>query len=316
MKAVFCLLAALPALLSGLSVLAAEDDAEITPLRICLNEDLPPFSVNNKQGSAGFDLMTAQALAKRLRRPLAIQWYESKLDAEASSTVEANALLSDARCNLLAGYPLVKDALGKPGLERARLPDFAGARPADRRRLVELGTLAPTIPYHFAGFTVVLGGKAKERHIARLADLEGLNLAVEVGTLGDAILMTFDHGRFISKIAHVVPGRGQLFAGLESGEADATLVLVHRFDAYRIAHPDSKLAPSGYYLPMGFNMGFVGLANSTHLIEQANGAIDAMLKDGELAALAPAAQMTYLPPRQPYILDHLTMTDITNSEGK
>ena len=67
---------------------------------------------------------------------------------------------------------------------------------------------------------------------------------------------------------------------------------------------------------MGFNIGFVGLANSTYLIEQANGAIDAMLKDGELAALAPAAQMTYLPPRQPYILDHLTMTDITNSEGK
>jgi hypothetical protein len=39
-----------------------------------------------------------------------------------------------------------------------------------------------------------------------------------------------------------------------------------------------------------------------------------MLKDGELAALAPAAQMTYLPPRQPYILDHLTMSDLTNSE--
>ena len=316
MKAVLCLFPALLVLVLGLSVPAAEDDAETTPLRICLNEDLPPFSVTNGKGGAGFDLMTAQALAKRLGRPLAIQWYESKLDAEASSTIEANALLSDARCNLVAGYPLVKDALGKPGLERARLPDFAGAQPADRRRLVELGTLTPTIPYHFAGFTVVLGGKAKERHIARLADLEGLNLTVEMGTLGDAILMSFDHGRFVSKIAHVVPGRGQLFAGLESGEADATLIPVHRFDAYRIAHPDSKLALSGYYLPIGFNMGFVGLANSTHLIEQANGAIDAMLKDGELAALAPAAQMTYLPPRQPYILDHLTMTDITNSEGK
>ena len=89
--------------------------------------------------------MTAQALAKRLGRPLAIQWYESKLDAEASSTIEANALLSDGRCNLVAGYPLVKDALGKPGLEKARLPGFAGAQPADRRRLVELGTLTPTM---------------------------------------------------------------------------------------------------------------------------------------------------------------------------
>jgi ABC-type amino acid transport substrate-binding protein len=170
------------------------------------------------------------------------------------------------------------------------------------------------MPYHFAGLTVVLGEKAKERRIARLADLEGLNLTVEMGTLGDAILMSFDHGRFVSKIAHVVPGRGQLFVRLESGQADATVVPVHRFDAYRIEHPDSKLAPSGYYLPIGFNMGFVGLASASPLIEQANGAIDAMLKDGELAALAPAAQMTYLPPRQPYILDHLTMSDLTNSE--
>ena len=85
--------------------------------------------------------MTAQALAKRLGRPLAVQWYESKLDEDASSTIEANALLSDGRCDLVAGYPLVKDALGKPGLETARLPDFAGAQPADRRRRVELGTL-------------------------------------------------------------------------------------------------------------------------------------------------------------------------------
>ena len=195
-------------------------------------------------------------------RPLAIQWYESKLDAEASAAVEANALLSDGRCNLVAGYPLVKDALGKPGVETARLPGFTGAQPADRRRRVELGTLMPTKPYHFAGLTVVLGEKAKGRRVARLADLEGLNLTVEVGTLGDAVLMSFDHGRFVSKIAHVAPGRDQLFVSLEGGEADATLIPVHRFDAYRIAHPDSKLAPSGYYLPIGFNMGFVGLASA------------------------------------------------------
>jgi len=61
-------------------------------------------------------------------------------------------------------------------------------------------------------------------------------------------------------------------------------------------------------------MGFVGLAGGSQLIEQANGAIEAMLKDGELAALAPLAHVTYLPPRQPYILDHLTMSDLTNSE--
>ena len=289
----------------------AEDDNKGTALRICLNEELPPFSVRDKQGGAGFDVLVAQALAKRLGRPLAVQWYESKLDEDASSTIEANALLSNGRCDLVAGYPLVKDSLGKPALETGRLPDFAGARPADRRRRVALGTLMPTMPYHFAGLTVVLAGKAKERRIASLADLEGLDLVIEAGTLGDAILMTFERGHFVTKISHVVPGRGELFSRLEAGEADATLIPVHRFDAYLIEHPDSKLATSGYYVPVGFNMGFVGLVSGSQIIEQANGAIEAMLREGELAALAPLAHMTYLSPRQPYILDHFTMSDLT-----
>jgi hypothetical protein len=245
-----------------------------------------------------------------LNRPFAVQWYESKLDEDSSTTIEANALLSDGRCALVAGYPLIKDALGKPGLETARLPDFAGARPADRRRRVTLGSLTATTPYHFAALAVVLGARAKGKGIATLSDLEGFNLTIEAGTLGDAVLMTFSHGRLVSHIAHVVPGRGELFPRLESGEADATLIPVHRFDAYRIQHPDTNLTLSGYYLPIGFNMGFVGLGSDSQLIEQASAAIDAMLKEGEPAALAAPAHMTYLPPRQPYILDHLTMSDL------
>ena len=226
------------ALGSSIPALRADDVSE-APLRVCLNEGLPPFSVRTKDGGVGFDFAIAQSLAKRLNRPFAVQWYESKLDEDASATIEANALLSDGRCDLVAGYPLVKDALGKPGLETARLPDFAGARPADRRRRVTLGILMATTPYHFAGLAVVLGAQAKGKSIGALADLEGLNLTIEAGTLGDAVLMTFNHGRLVSHIAHVVPGRGELFPRLESGEADATLIPVHRFDAYRIQHPDT-----------------------------------------------------------------------------
>ena len=295
--------------LGGTAPLRAED-AKADTLRVCLNEELPPFSVRNKDGGTGFDLLMAQALAKRLDRPLAVQWYESKLDEDASTTIEVNALLSDGRCDLVAGYPLTKDGLGKPGLETARMPDFAGARPADRRRRVTLGTLVATTPYHFAALTVVLGAKARDKRIVSLADLEGMNLGIEAGTLGDAILMTFDHGRFVSQVAHVVPGRGELFPRLENGETDATIVPVHRFDAYRLEHPDTKLALSGFYLPVGFNMGFVGLASERQLVEQASAAIDSLLKDGDVAALAPPARMTFLPPRQPYILDHLTMSDL------
>jgi ABC-type amino acid transport substrate-binding protein len=279
-------------------------------LTVCLNGDVPPYSVRRGDAGSGFDLLIVEALAKRLGQRLAVQWFESKLDLDSSSAVEANALLSDGRCDLLAGYPLVKDGLGKPGAETARMPDFAGASPADRRRRVTLGTLAATRPYHFAGLTVVLDDRAALKPIAKLGDLGGVKLGVEGGTLADAILMSFDHGRLIPDITHMVPGRGELLPRLESGEYEATLIPVHRFDAYRIEHPDTKLRPSGYYLPIGFNMGLVGLAREAGLIDRVNVALEGMLKDGEPESLAQAAHMTYLPPRQPYILERFLISDL------
>lgn len=290
------------------SVRAAESSEGA--LRVCLDENLPPYSVRKGNGGSGFDYLIAEALAKRLGHPLSVQWFESKLDEDSSSSIEANALLSDGRCDLLGGYPLVKDSLGKPGLETARMPDFAGAKPADRRRRVTLGTLVPTKPYHFAALTVVLSGKAPAKAISSLADLDGMNLGIEAGTLGDAILMSYGHGRFISHISHVVPGRGELLPKLESGEFDATIMPLHRFDAYRIEHPETALKPTGYYFPIGFNMGFVGLATAAPLIERVDAALDDMLKTGEPAAFATAAHMTYLPPRQPAILEGITMSDL------
>jgi ABC-type amino acid transport substrate-binding protein len=306
----------LPALASALigmvqSAAIGAENANESTLRVCLNENLPPYSVRQGDGASGFDFLVAQGLAKRLGRPLAVQWFESRLDADSSPKIEANALLSDGRCALLGGYPMSKDALGRPGVEDGRLPDFAGARPADRRRRVSLGTLAATRPYHFAALTVVLGGKATAKPIAKLADLDGMRLAVEGGTLADAILMSFEDGRYVSHITHFVPGRGELWPALEKGDYDATLVIVHRFDAYRIAHPDTAIKLSGFYLPVGFNMGFVSLASEASLIERVNAALDAMLDHGEPASFARAADMTYLPPRQPDVLDSITMSDLT-----
>ncbi|MGO9330598.1 MAG: substrate-binding periplasmic protein [Steroidobacteraceae bacterium] len=290
---------------------AVRAEANEGTLRVCLNEDLPPYSVRHGNDGAGFDYLIAEALAKRLGQRLAVQWFESKLDEDTSTRIEANALLSDGRCDLLGGYPLVKDELGKPGLETARLPGFAGAGAADRRRRVTLGTLAATKPYHFAALTVVLGGKEAAKPISSLADLDGVNVGSEAGTFADAILMSFDHGRLISRITHLVPGRGELLPKLEKGEYDATLIPLHRFDAYRIEHPDTGIKPSGYYFPIGFNMGFVGLATAAPLIERVNDALDEMLKSDEPASFASAAHMTYLPPRQPYILDDISVSDLT-----
>ena len=189
-----------------------------------------------------------------------------------------------------------------PGVKTAKLPDFEGATRDDRRRRVALGVLAPSQPYIYAPLTVVLGPKARDRRIGGIADLAGLRLAIESGTLGDAILMTFDNGRLIDNITHLVPGREDLLGALDSGEFDATLLDLRRFDAYRAAHPDTKLAASGYYYPVGANRGYVGLDSDMALIDSGQQGADRIAGRRHHGQLAKAAGLTYLPPREPAIL--------------
>jgi ABC-type amino acid transport substrate-binding protein len=294
-------------LLVGAALAAPACGEEV--LRVCLDANVPPWSQYDGINGGGFDWAVADAVAKRLGRKLAVQWFETKPDPDDSTTLAANALLSDHRCRLVGGYPLVESALGKPGMKSARMPDFVGARPPDRGRSVELGILEPSRPYHFAALTVVLSSAASAR-ITGLANLGGLKLGVEGGTLADAALMLFDDGRFVNKITHVIPGRGELLPRLEQGQYDATLVELRRFDAYRAAHPETKLTPSGYYFPIGFNIGFVGLSTDRDLIEQVNRAIADMAEQGELPTLARTAGVTYLPPRQPNVSPDVMLTDL------
>jgi ABC-type amino acid transport substrate-binding protein len=286
-----------------LSSMAAAHAADPQPLRVCLDEDRPPLSAHRKgKPDAGFDVTLAQAIADKLGRPLKIQWFETKLDEEASPQMEANALLSDGRCALLGGYALTKDSLVAPGMKTARMPDFEGASREDRRRRVELGVLAPSQPYVYSPMTVVLGKKARGRKISDIGDLAGLRLAIESGSLGDAILMTFDKGRLIDSITHLVPGREDLLEAVNRGDFDATLLDLGRFDAHRAAHPDTEITASGYYYPIGANRGYVGLASDPALIEAVNKALTELAAEGRIAEFGKAAGLTYLPPREPAIL--------------
>jgi ABC-type amino acid transport substrate-binding protein len=279
-------------------------------LKVCLDAQVPPWSIHNRTQSGGFDAAVADAIARRLGRKLTLRWFETKLDLDSSTTLGVNALLSDRVCQLVGGYPLFESALGEPEMKFARLPDYEGATPSDRRRSIALGTLVPSRGYQFAAMTVVLGPAAASARIADLSDLKGLRLGVESGTLANAVLMLFGDGRFADRITHVIPGRDELLPRLEKGDYDATLVALRRFDAYRALHPETKLIPSGYYLPIGFNMGFVGLSTDRDLIEKVDRSIALMLDSGEVGALARVAGVTYLPPRQPNVSADLKLTDL------
>jgi ABC-type amino acid transport substrate-binding protein len=276
-------------------------------LKVCLDEDLPPLSAHRRGApDSGFDVALAQAIAEQLGRPLKIQWFESKLDEDSSPALEANALLSDGRCSLVGSYALTKDSLVVPGVKTAKLPDFEGATREDRRRRVPLGVLAPSQAYLYSPLTIALGPKAlekvRDRHIAGIGDLAGLRIGIESGTLADAILMTFDNGRLIDDITHLVPGRDDLLGALERGDFDATLLDLRRFDAYRASHPDTRLAASGYYYPIGANRGYVGLASDPDLLVAVNKVLTDLQTAGTIAELGRAAGLTYLPPREPAIL--------------
>jgi hypothetical protein len=114
-------------------------------------------------------------------------------------------------------------------------------------------------------------------------------------------------GRSEPELAHLplAPASGNLFDdGLRSRPAGRLSICAWPERAYRIGHPDTKLRLSGYYLPIG----------DAGLIDRVNAALEGMLEDGEAESLAVAAHMTYLPPRQPYVLDGFRIGDLAKFE--
>ena len=72
-------------------------------------------------------------------------------------------------------------------------------------------------------------------------------------------------------------------------------------------HPDTTLAASGYFYPIGANRGYVGLASDPGLLATVNAALTELQAAGTVADLAKAAGLTYLPPREPAILGEVSL---------
>ncbi|MGA2549130.1 MAG: transporter substrate-binding domain-containing protein [Burkholderiaceae bacterium] len=280
------------------------------PLKVCLDEDRPPYSVAHGETGAGFDVAVSGALAQHLGRPLQIQWFESKMDEDASPTLDANALLSDGRCDIVAGYPLVADSLGRPGLSSTRMPDFHGATAKDRGRRVALGTLTPSHPYQRSALVLLLSPKVSQRSVRGLDDVGDLHFGVEGGTFGDAILMMYQNGRLIDHITHYPVGQGALLDRLEKGEIDASFLSLARFDAYRHDHPQTQIRDSGYLYPIAFNLGYVTLTTHDELLAQINTAIDTMRSSGEIASIAKQNGITFVEPAEPFVSPGISFSQL------
>ena len=129
------LVAVAAALLATVTVVRAADD----PLKVCLDENLPPLSMHQRgKPDRGFDVTLAKAVADRLDRPLKIQWFESKLDEDSSPQLEANALLSDGRCSLVGGYALTRPSANRTSSRRAA--SLKSSRPSSPRKMAQAET--------------------------------------------------------------------------------------------------------------------------------------------------------------------------------
>ena len=286
-------------------LLAPGVQAQPAPLKICLEEDSPPLSFSFGPRKGGFDHGVAEEIAKRMGRPLKVQWFESENDEEAVPVWEANALLSDGLCDMIAGYPLLGSTLGKPETDKGAVPEYEGMKRSERGRLVKLGVLSATQPYYRASYGVVVGAAAEGRPIDRLADLKGLRLGAEVGTMASVLLFRNAGGVLVDDISNVSETK-DLLPRTAAGEFDAVLIELHKFDNFRRRNPDAPLRWSGYVHPFGVNMGLAVMERHGALREQVNVILDAMQADGTLDALAERWQMTRIPPAAPWVLERLT----------
>src|SRR5262249_20387757 len=123
-------LVAVAAALLATSIARADDN----PLKICLDENLPPLSLHQRgKPDSGFDVALARAAAGRRGGPQKIKWFESKLDESSTPPLEANPLPPDGRCALVGSFVSTGASFVVPGIKPAKLRVLGGAPRDDRR---------------------------------------------------------------------------------------------------------------------------------------------------------------------------------------
>ncbi|HSD40719.1 MAG TPA: transporter substrate-binding domain-containing protein [Burkholderiales bacterium] len=274
------------------------------PLKVCMADGNAPLSYRVNGEPRGLDVALAQGIASEAGRPLKVVFFESEFERDKSLAHEVNALLSSGVCDLATGYALFASDLGAPSRPTARTPDFDGAKPRRQRPFVPLGSLAATRAYQAMAMGVVTRDSALR--VNTLADLQGVRVGAVTGTMAGSALVLYRNGILIKGLV-TLSQREDLLAALEAGRFDATLTPLSRYDAYRLAHPDTKLVRAAFVHPLRINLGVVGLESEPAAIAAGNGAIERALAGGELARWAEAAGATWIRPVPPDVQPAFTM---------
>jgi ABC-type amino acid transport substrate-binding protein len=276
-------------------------------LSVCMAEDNPPLSWRAKGEDRGVDVQVARAIAQSLGRELHIVYFESKYEHESQLAHEVNALLSSGVCELASGYALLASELGAPTRPTARTPDYPGAKRPRDRPWVPLGTLIATRPYHTVAMGLVVRESAREA--ATLANPGDARIGVIGGTMAGAVVALYRGGRLRPQIVTLAQN-DDVLAALDEGRIDAALVTFDRYDAWRLAHPQSAVRRTAYVHPLRINIGMVARSESAALVTAANRVIDAARASGDLQRWSEASGATWIAPAEPDVGGPIGLPDL------
>jgi cytochrome c6 len=279
-------------------------------LTACLAKNGGVMSSRRATGGAGMDYEVAAALAAELDMPLDVRWFESEQEEESTPIREIYALLAYEVCDIVPGFALYETSLSAFYQTRAALPRW-DTKPdhLGMEFQVDLEPISVTDPYARMEMGVVYRTADLDRSIEKIADMEGLKIGVEQGTLAGVLTLRQGTEAMALDAVTLNPGPDFLWE-MEQGSFDAALVTVGAYDFHKKQNFISTLALDEYRHPLGFNISVAMLGRKKAMRDVFDPAIARMIEDGTLQDLADKSQYTYAKPRQPWVQAHLTTQTI------
>ena len=286
-------------------------------LRACLPRNGRIMSGWRQDGGAGFDYALAAWLARELELELAVTWVETELEEESDPVRENYAMLAAGWCDVVPGHPSYEGAVGEPVGPRAALPRLMGAPSSSAPpRQVDLSAVRVSHPYLRVETGIVFReGVVREGETEPLgsddfddglADLEGLDVGIEQGTLAGLLTRRQAPAAVVRRSVTEVPGSTFLWT-LESGGFDAALVDVPVYDHHLRQNPISTLVLADWRHRLGFNIGAATLEARGALGDSIDAALRGEGATAALAALAEREGLHWAAPREPFVQGRFTL---------
>lgn len=297
--------------------------ATVTPdvLTVCLQRNGGVASGRRLTGGAGFDYRMSKLVADQMGLSLNVIWIENEFEEESDPLRETFAVLSYRLCDAVPGHPRYVGAVGKAPFERAALPRWLDMpRELDpdtglmRDRLAGFVDVEPIgVSKGYMRTQIGLAYRDGTPEPGGLEDLGGRSLFVQQGTLSGAIAMLQLAPVDRVNIATRNPGAGFLWE-VESTGGELAIVNVMAFDAHFKSNPFTALRLADWRHDFGMDLGFATLAENTALLVKIDDALQRIITQTDLSAIAADEGLTYAAPRSDALKEQVTRATLAGSE--